>query len=214
METFLNTFEPKALDTWTNSHAPLDNGYDFVVRKARHFKSPLRGFQHEYIVLDIEPHPSRPQPLWSQKLLDIPRAKGRFRGLKFDARDTIGILTDTDIAQLPNNPPTLSWTRSNAPSLRSVLRLINRIHTKIPHYSVFLDSCYVFSAAVFLAIHTMFDGTEGQSAQSITVRRGFLFGVIPTVATWRARWVVQQAIALYNTPQGGKSFFFLQNNNR
>jgi hypothetical protein len=198
MEALLNNTGSMALQAWqTSYYAALNNDCDFVVTNARHYKSPFQGYQHEFIVLNIQPHPSNPQPPWSRKLLYISRSKGRLQGLKFDANDRVGVI---DISQLPTSSISseLHWSgqsRLNAPPLGNILRLINCIHNIIPHYSILLDSCYTFSAAVLVAIHTLFDGTQQWpalrlSAQLITVRKACFFGVIPTVAILRDRWVI------------------------
>ena len=153
---------PLAKKCMTVGHVPK---HPFVVTKVTCYneQSTWLGHQHVYIVLQIQPHPSQPQPPWSHAFIKIfERNKGNLLlahlGLYLCAEGTVTII-DSPAAKDKVVHPQLSWMPEQAPPLFRVINVINRVSIYHEEYWGWYKSCHIFAAAILDAVYDIFDDT-------------------------------------------------------
>ncbi|KAN0081282.1 hypothetical protein V8E55_008906 [Tylopilus felleus] len=131
----------------------------FVVTEVTYYKekSTRFGHQHAYVLLKIQPHPSRPQPSWSHTFIRVSAEHKRnplltHLGLYFDAEAGSTIVDGPAITDKVNS--TLSWAPEQAPMLSKLKLLILKTHLMMEWG--WFKSCHIFAAAIMDAVHTTF----------------------------------------------------------
>ena len=136
--------------------------HPFVVTEVTYYKekSTRFGHQHAYVLLKIQPHPSRPQPSWSHTFIRISEEHKRnplliHLGLSgyFGAQARFTIVDGPAVTDRVIHS-TLSWAPEHAPLLHRLILLVVKINAFLEWG--WFKSCHIFAAAVMDAVHTTF----------------------------------------------------------
>ena len=194
---------------WRRLLSRLDPQRQYIVTEAAQYKEwpPFPDYQHEYITLTIQPHPSQPQPPEGPVIIKVSRTilgntiSARL-GIYGDATDTISILGRTATYRTHHRRLNrLTWTPGEAPLLANVTTLIVLIHRAMPTYHLIKSSCYAFARAVIESVHFAYNGTAMQNGDSLLTRRSYFLGLIPAGAT-RAQAIAQHLAMAHTETMG------------
>lgn len=208
---------------WRQTLARYDPQQHYVISHAYHFKErkPFPDFQHEFVLLVIQPGVALPQPAIASAVVKISRSirgNGLLSrlGLYGTADDTITVLghnVDIEALVTPGLHKMLhhlTWDPhpETRPSLADASIFISHIHQSLPHYSLLRTSCCTFARALFECIHLAFDGGEEPQRGCFLTRQSYFLSVIPSgtsIAQDLARYSAGMYTLVHDTPTGGKS---------
>lgn len=153
------------------------------------------GFQHEYVTLEVNIHPSEPQHLAPVTLV-VSRNVQATLGLWGPSLDTVTIRSP-EVPVIEVQPYTIQWQPNNAPLLRSIFILIHDIHSRMLTYCLLKMSCYTFARAILEAINSAFNGQQDHPPlETFFMQQSYFLGCIPVGIT-RAHKVADEAVATY-----------------
>ena len=163
-------------------------------------------FQHEFIVLEIRPHPRAPRPHVAPVTLRVSRnvhANNNWLTRALARWGLCGAVHDTVLNHGYNFPILdgirlyhIDWQLEDAPRLQYVSAVIYDIHTEMPKYCLLTTSCYTFARAVLETLNGAFNGPMQDQEAGFLTQQGHFLGVIPVRMTGAQR-LAQGLIRIY-----------------